>query len=177
MAAVLTKGTVVLQQDECIIGYHAEDPNMFPLYPELSYMNVKDYLQSDFSPQPAAEAQEINDYWWPHSLQAKCEPYFDFQDLMRMYHVSTMEAPSFAHGYNSIVPPYETVLEDGLLKRIEMAEQHIREARAEMAKEPWDATKGLPLISENRQLAGNGNRRQGRYQLGEAPCKTLQDRG
>ena len=79
-------------------------------------------------------------------MQAKCEPYFDFQDLMRMYHVSTMEAPSFAHGYNSIVPPYETVLEDGLLKRVEMAEEHIREARAAMAKEPWDATKGLPLI-------------------------------
>lgn len=148
LAAVLTKGTVVVQQDEFIIGYHAEDPNMFPLYPELSYMNVKDYLQSDYSPQPAAEAEEINNYWKPYSLQSKCEKYFDPIDLTRMYQVSTMEAPSFAHGYNSIVPPYETVLEDGLLKRIDFAEEHIRDAKAEMSKQPWDGTKGLDWISK-----------------------------
>ena len=146
LANVLDKGTIVLQQDEFIIGYHAEDPNLFPLYPELSYMNVKDYLQSDYSPQPAAEAEEINNYWKPHSLQAKCEEYFEPIDLLRMYQVSTMEAPSFAHGYNSIVPPYETVLEDGLLKRIEMAEEHIRQAKAELAKQPWDGTKGLDWL-------------------------------
>ena len=148
LAAVLTRGTVVVQQDEFIIGYHAEDPNMFPLYPELSYMNVKDYLQSDYSPQPASEAEEINDYWKPHSLQSKCEKYFDPVDLQRMYQVSTMEAPSFAHGYNSVVPPYETILEDGLLKRIELAEEHIREAKAEMARQPWDGTKGLDWIEK-----------------------------
>lgn len=146
LANCLNKSTLCLQEDEVIIGYHAEDPNMFPLYPELSYMNVKDYLQSDYSPQPAAEAEEINNYWKPYSLQAKCEEYFEPVDLQRMYQVSTMEAPTFAHGYNSIVPPYETVLEDGLLKRIEMAEKHVREAKMELSKEPWDGSKGLAWI-------------------------------
>ena len=141
LEAIMLKGTVVLQQDEFIIGYHAEDPNMFPLYPELSYMNVKDYLQSDYAPQPVAEAEEINNYWKPHSLQAKCERYFEPIELLRMYQVSTIEAPCFAHGYNSIIPPYETILQDGLLKRIELAEDHIREARKELTREPWDGSK------------------------------------
>jgi benzylsuccinate synthase len=65
-----------------------------------------------------------------------------------MYQVSTMEAPAFATGYNSVVPPYETVLEDGLLKRIELAKENIKKARDEMEKLPWDATKGLDWISK-----------------------------
>lgn len=145
---VLDNSTLVLQPDEFIVGYHAEDPNMFPLYPELSYMAVQDYLNSDFSPQPVQEATEINEYWKAYSLQSKCQSYFDSMDLGRMYQVSSMEAPSFASGYNSMVPPYETVLEDGLLARIALAEKHIAEARAEMAKFPWDATKGLDWIDK-----------------------------
>ena len=146
LANILNKYTIVLQQDEFIIGYHAEDPNMFPLYPELAYMAVADYLVSDYAPQPVDEATEIMEYWKPYSMQAKCEGYFDPKDLMRMYQVSTMEAPGFATGYNSVVPPYETILEDGLLKRIEIAEANIRNAKDEMAKEPWDATKGLDWL-------------------------------
>ncbi|MCD6577535.1 MAG: hypothetical protein J7K66_05935, partial [Anaerolineaceae bacterium] len=146
LAAVLDNYTLVLQEDEFIVGYHAEDPNMFPLYPELAYMAVADYLESDYAPQPVEEAREIMEYWKPFSMQEKCEGYFDPKDLMRMYQVSTMEAPGFATGYNSVVPPYETVLEDGLLKRIEIAEAHIRDAKTELAKEPWDATTGLDLL-------------------------------
>jgi len=33
------------------------------------------------------------------------------------------------------------VLEDGLLKRIELAEQHIKEAREKLAELPWNADK------------------------------------
>lgn len=146
LANILNKSTLVLQDDELIIGYHAEDPEMFPLYPELSYMSVQDYLITDYGPQPAEEAQEILEYWKPLSIQSKCEPYFKPEDLVRMYQTSSMEAPMFASGFNSIVPPYETVLEDGLLKRIEMAKAHLAHAQEEMAKEPWDATKGLSWI-------------------------------
>ena len=145
---MLDNFTLVLQEDECIVGYHAEAPNMFPLYPELSYMAVQDYLMSDYSPQPAREAAEINNYWIPHSLQSKCQDYVDPTDLMRMYQVSSMEAPSFASGYNSIVPPYETVLEDGLLTRIRLAEGHIKHAHAEMEKLPWDGTRGLEWLDK-----------------------------
>jgi len=146
LANILNKYTLVLQQDEFIIGYHAENPNLFPLYPELAYMAVADYIASDYAPQPVEEAKEIMEYWVPYSMQGKCEGYFDPEDLQRMYQVSTMEAPGFATGYNSVVPPYETVLEDGLLKRIELAEAHIKKAKEEMAKTPWDATKCLELI-------------------------------
>lgn len=145
---ILDNCTIVLQPDEFIVGYHAEDPNMFPLYPELSYMAVLDYLSSDYSPQPAEEAAEINAYWQPFSLQSQCEPYFDPKDLGRMYKVSSTEAPTFASGYNSIVPPYETVLQDGLLARIQLAEAHIVDAQNEMAKWPWDGTKGLDEIEK-----------------------------
>ena len=145
---ILDKCTVVLQQDEFIIGYHAEDPNMFPLYPELAFMAVQDYNISSYAPQPVEESKAIVDYWIPFSMQNKAGKYFDPEDLGRMYTVSTMEAPGFATGYNSVVPPYETVLEDGLLKRIEMAETNIANAKKEMAKCPWDATKGLDWIDK-----------------------------
>ena len=143
---ILNKYTIVLQQDEFIIGYHAEDPNMFPLYPELAYMAVQDYIVSNYAPQPIEEAEAIMNYWIPFSMQGLSEPYFDPDDLQRMYQVSSMEAPAFATGYNSIVPPYETVLEDGLLKRIELAEEKIKNAKAQMAQEPWDGSKGLNWI-------------------------------
>jgi benzylsuccinate synthase len=145
---MLDKSTLVVQEDEFIIGYHAEDPNMFPLYPELSYMAVQDYLMSDYAPQPVKEAAEINDYWQPHSLQSKCQGYFDPNDLNRMYQVSSMEAPSFASGYNSIVPPYETVLEDGLLTRVRLAESQIEEARKDMERQPWNGAEGLDWIDK-----------------------------
>ena len=148
LANVLNKSTLVLQQDEFIVGYHAEDPNMFPLYPELSHMAVQDYLMSDYSPQPAKEAAEINEYWKPYSLQSKCTPYFDPTDLGRMFQFSSMEPPTFASGYNSIVPPYETVLEDGLLARIRLAESHIAEVQKEMMAFPWNGTKGLDNIAK-----------------------------
>jgi benzylsuccinate synthase len=148
LANILDNYTIVLQQDECIIGYHAEDPNMFPLYPELAYMAVADYIVSDYAPQPVDEAKEIMEYWKPYSMQGKCEGYFDPEDLMRMYQVSTMEAPGFATGYTSVVPPYETILEDGLLKRIEMAEANIKSAKEKMAETPWDATEGLQWIDK-----------------------------
>jgi benzylsuccinate synthase len=146
LSTLLNKCTISIQEDEFIIGYHAEDPSMFPLYPELAYMAVLDYLKSDYGPQPVEEALAILEYWKPHSIQSKCERYFDPLDLQRMYQVSSMEAPAFATGYNSIVPPYETVLEDGLLKRIELAKENIKKAKEEMAKAPWDGTKGLDWI-------------------------------
>lgn len=145
---ILEKCTIVLQPDEFIVGYHAEDPNKVPLDPELSYLAVQDYLMRDYSPQPAEEAAEITTYWKPHSLLSKCESYFDPVDLNRMFQCSSMEPPTFATGYNSIVPPYETVLEDGLLTRIQLAEAQIKKAKQEMEKLPWDGTKGLDWIEK-----------------------------
>ena len=145
---ILDNSTLVLNTDEFIVGYHAEDPNMFPLYPELSYMAVQDYLQTSYAPQPVSEAREIVNYWKPFSLQARCEKYFDPVDLRRGYQVSTIEGPVFASGYNSVIPPYETVLEDGLQARVRLAEKHIAEPRTEVEKFPWDATKILAQVDK-----------------------------
>lgn len=148
LAHILDNCTLVLQEDEFIVGYHAETPNQFPLYPELSYMAVQDYINGDYGPKPTEEAQEILEYWKPYSMQTRCEKYFDPEDLQRMYQVSTMEAPAFATGYTSLIPPYETVLEDGLLKRIDMAQAHIAAAKADMEKTPWNANEGLQWLDK-----------------------------
>lgn len=81
-------------------------------------------------------------------MQSQCEAYFTEEELFQMYQVSTIEAPEFATGYNSIIPPYETVLEDGVLKRIELAEQHIKEAMEKMAEPYWNAPERLQWISK-----------------------------
>ncbi|AGL00214.1 glycyl radical protein [Desulfoscipio gibsoniae] len=149
LANILNKCTVILQEDELIIGYHAEHPSYVPLYPELAYMAVQDYIQSPkYAPLPVEEAMEINEYWKKYSLQSQCEAYFTEEELFQMYQVSTIEAPEFATGYNSIIPPYETVLEDGVLKRIELAEQHIKEAMEKMAEPYWNAPERLQWISK-----------------------------
>lgn len=148
LALLLTEGTVVLQTDEKIIGYHAENPNFFPLYPEASYMGVQDFLRSDYAPEPKEEAEAICEYWKPYSMQRRAEKYFSEIELTRMNQVSTMEAPAFANAFNSVVPPYETILEDGLLKRIQIAEQHIADAQKEMKREPWNGKDRLQLMEK-----------------------------
>ncbi|MCL5057891.1 MAG: glycyl radical protein, partial [Actinobacteria bacterium] len=107
-----------------------------------------DFMAGKYAPQPASEAQEILNYWMKHSLQSNCEVHFTPEELLRMYQSSTMEPPAFATGFNSITPPYETILEDGLLKRIEIAEQHIQEAREKLAEPYWNAPERLPLLDQ-----------------------------
>jgi benzylsuccinate synthase len=136
---LLRNMTVLTMEDELIVGYHAENPKWIPLSPELSYGQIKDYTSGKYAPLAKEEAVEIAEYWKPYSLQAACEPFFTKEELEVAYNATLMEGPGFANGFNSIVPPYETILEDGLLKRIEIAEQHITESRARLAEEPWDA--------------------------------------
>lgn len=144
---LLRKCTVLLMEDELIVGYHAENPKWVPLYPELSYSQIMDYLNSKYAPEAADEARAIAEYWKPYSLQAACEPYFTEEELKAAYHPALIESPGFANGFNSIVPPYQTVLEDGLLKRIEMAEKKIEEAMAKLAELPWNAER-LELLDK-----------------------------
>lgn len=148
LANILEKNTVILQEDEFILGFNAERPNYVPMYPELSPYTVLDYMQGKYAPQPASEAQEIVQYWSKHSLLAHAAPYFTQDEMDRMNQVSTMSAPPFASGFSSMIPPYETVLEDGLLKRIQLAEEHLREAKEKMAAPYWNAGERLELIAK-----------------------------
>lgn len=148
LSNLLNKCTIVVQEDELIIGFNAEHPNKFPLYPETSYMTVQDYIESKYCPDEKEEAIEYNEYWKDFSIQTFGERYFKPEELERMYQFTTMEPPAFANAYNSVVPPYETILEDGLLKRIQLAQENIRKAEEELASENWNAPERLPLLEK-----------------------------
>jgi benzylsuccinate synthase len=148
VACVLNKSTVVLQEDELIVGFNAEHPEKVPLYPETAHLNIVDFVNSPYCPDEKEEAVEIADYWSNYSLTRHGERYFRQEELDRMYQFSTMEAPTFANAYNSTVPPYETVNEDGLEKRIAMCEANIERAMDEMASPDWNAPERLPLTDK-----------------------------
>lgn len=148
LANILNKMTVIVQEDELIVGDHAEHPDWFPLYPELAFYATLDMIRSSNGPVNKKEALEACKYWEPYSLQRKAEPYFTPEELEQAYQVTTIEAPAFVTGFNSIVPPYESVLEDGLLKRIEMIQAKQDEAFAELQKNPWNAPDRLPLLEK-----------------------------
>ncbi|KUO73706.1 MAG: glycyl radical enzyme [Desulfosporosinus sp. BRH_c37] len=149
LSNLLNNCTVIVQEDELIVGFNAENPNYVPLYPEQSYMACMDYiLDPKIAPQPVEEAKELAEFWIEHSLQKKCETYFTQHELEVMYSMSTLETPGFATGFNSVVPPYETVTEDGLLKRIELAEQHITVAKEVLGSENWNAPERLKLLPQ-----------------------------
>jgi len=145
---LLNKCTLVLQEDELIVGFNAEHPEKIPLYPETSYMTVLDYIESRNCPEEKEEAIACNEYWKDHSIQALGERYFGQDELMQMYQFTSMEPPAFANAYNSVCPPYETVLEDGLLKRVEIAEQNRQAAIDKIRSPDWNATERLPLLTQ-----------------------------
>lgn len=148
IARVLEECTVILQEDELIVGFNAEHPEKFPLFPETSHLNVIDFVNSPYCPEEKQEALEIVDYWDKRSLVHKGARYFTELELQQMYQFSTMEAPTFANAYNSTVPPYETVMEDGLNKRIAMAEENIKKAMEELGREDWNGPERLPLLDK-----------------------------
>lgn len=139
--SVLRNTTVLLMDDELIVGYHAENPKWVPLFPELSYFQLQDFLNSKYAPVDKEQAKEVGEYWKPLSMQKTCEGHFTKEELDTLYNSALSEGAGFANSYNSCQPPYETIIEDGLLKRIAIAEEKIANARAELAVEPWDAAK------------------------------------
>ena len=148
LESILDKQTLVLQEDELVVGFNAEHPEKLPLYPEAGPLVILDYIMSKYGPEEKEEAIEIHKYWEPLGLQAKGERYFTQEEIRRLYQFTSMEPPPFVNAYNSVVPPYETILEDGLLKRIEMAEENIKRAREELAGEDWNAPERLPLLEK-----------------------------
>jgi len=144
---LLRKMTIITMEDELIVGYHAEHPQFIPLSPELSIAQINDYNTSKYAPQPIEEAKEIAKYWENFTLHAACKDYFTAEELETLYNSTLSEGAGFANGTNSLVPPYETVLQDGLLKRIAIAEKQIANTRAKLAVKPWNGDR-LDLIDK-----------------------------
>lgn len=150
VANVLNKMTINIQEDELIVGDTEGNPNWFPLYPELSYNTCLDFVLSDTVVEEfKEEIEELVEWWKPHTLQSKCEGYYRKEQLDVMYGFALVEPPSFVNTYMSIVPTYETVLEDGLLKRIEIIEQKLEETKKEFQdSECWIASEHLKLTDK-----------------------------
>ena len=112
---LLKNMTIVIQEDELIVGDHAEHPDWFPLYPELGYFQIVDFIESEYIPVGQEdEAKEYAEFWKPLGLQAKAEPFCTEQELACSYQFTPTEPPTFVNAYTNLTPPYETVLEDGL---------------------------------------------------------------
>ena len=149
LANILNKITIYIQEDELIVGDHEGNPNWISIHTELSYAATIDLINSDvIAEEFVEEAEEIAEYWNKRGLQRKCEKYFDQNTLLANYMFALVEPPSFVNVFLNMCPNYESVLEDGLLKRIEVIEEKLQQAINEFRAYPWDAPKKLPLIDK-----------------------------
>ncbi len=144
---VLKKMTIHIQEDELIVGANAENPDFFSLYPELSYFATIDMVESPYC-ENQEEMRAIAEYWRPYTIQTKGQRYFTQEELDTSYSATIVQPPMFVSAFSSIVPNYESILEDGLEKRIAMAKAQIEAADAEMRKSPWVAQNNLPYIEK-----------------------------
>lgn len=144
---ILNNIPIHIQDEELIIGGNSEHPDRFPLYPELSYLVTRNMVESNYCDHKD-EMGEIAEYWKPYTIQTKAEKYFTPEELGIMYSSATVGPPMFITSFSSILPNYESVLEDGLLKRIEVVEKNIIEANKSMREHPWDASQNLHYINK-----------------------------
>ena len=92
--------------------------------------------------------REIAEYWRPYTIQTKGEKYFSEEELDVAYSATIVQPPMFVTAFSSIMPNYESILEDGLEKRIEAVEAKIEEANAQLRESPWVAKDNLPLLNK-----------------------------
>ncbi len=147
LESILTRMTIHIQEDEMIVGANTEHPNFFPMYPELSYFATVDMVESRYCTEKE-EMRQIAEYWRPYCIQSRCQKYFTQEELDIMYSAATVQPPMFVTAFSSIVPNYESVLEDGLNKRVSMIQTRLDEAHKLMRSSPWNAKEYLPLISK-----------------------------
>jgi benzylsuccinate synthase len=92
--------------------------------------------------------REIAEYWRPYTIQTKGEKYFTQEELDIMYSATTVQPPMFVTAFSSIMPNYESVLEDGFEKRLQMVEAKLAEAEADLRKTPWIAKDKLVYLDK-----------------------------
>ncbi len=147
---ILSNSTIHIQDDELIIGANAEHPDYFPMYPELSYFATVDMVESPYC-KDQDEMREIAEYWKPYTIQTQGEKFFTPEELGIMYSATTVQPPMFVTAFSSIVPNYESVLEDGLLNRIKEVEKLIADANASLRESPWHAPDKLHYLEKIEQ--------------------------
>ena len=144
---ILLNMAIHIQEDELIVGANTEHPDYFPMYPELSYFSTVDMVESQYC-SDKEEMRNIAEYWRPFTIQTKAEKYFTEEELGIMYSATTVQPPMFVTAFSSIMPNYESVLEDGLEKRIKNIEKNLEMANAQMRKSPWIAKDNLGFLDK-----------------------------
>ena len=144
---VLKRMTIHIQEDELLVGANTEHPDYFPLYPELSYFATIDMVESPYCDHKE-EMREIAEYWRPYTIQTRGQAYFTQEELDISYSATTLQPPMFVTAFSSIVPNYETILEDGLEKRVADIQAQIDAANEKMRQSPWVAKDNLELMDK-----------------------------
>ena len=149
MANYLENCSIFITDKALIVGDHCDAPDVLSLYPEMGYFAMIDLVESDsMQEEHRDEAREIAEYWKPFGLQAKCEPYYSKHELAISYPWAITETPPFVANYMSCAPPYMSVLEDGLDKRIVWLEEQIASAKKKIRSYPWNGPENLPLLDK-----------------------------
>jgi len=144
---ILKKMAIHIQEDELLVGANTEHPDYFPLYPELSYFATIDMVESPYC-EHKEEMRDIAEYWRPYTIQTKGQTYFTQEELDVSYSATIVQPPMFVTAFSSVVPNYESILEDGLEKRIAVIEDQIANANEQMRKAPWVAKDNLELMNK-----------------------------
>ena len=145
----LRNNIIFIQDGEIIVGNHGEEPDVLCLYPEMGFFPTIDLVESDAMPDEYRdEAREMAMYWKPFGLQDKCTPYFSKEEVDKSLAYTIVETPPYVANYMNIVPPYMSILEDGIEKRIRWCEEQIEKAFEQLRAYPWNGEKNLPLLDK-----------------------------
>ena len=140
---------IYIQDGELVVGDHCEQPDILCFYPEMGYFPTIDLVESDIMPDELRdEARDLAEYWKPYGLQDKCMPYYSQHEIDISTPWTIVDVPPFIANYMSTAPPYMSVLEDGLLKRIKWCEDLIAKAFAKLRSYPWNGEENLPLLDK-----------------------------
>ncbi|KJS00778.1 MAG: pyruvate formate-lyase [Peptococcaceae bacterium BRH_c4a] len=149
LAHFLDNCSIYIQDEELIVGDHCEKPDILCLYPEMGFFPTIDLVESDaMSDENRDEARELTEYWKPFGLQDKCSPYFSKHEMDISMPWAIIETPPYVAAYMNVAPPYMSILEDGLEKRIAWCEEEIEKAFAKLRSYPWNGEENLPLLDK-----------------------------
>ena len=143
------KNCTMFITEQPIVGDHCDAPDVLSLYPEMGYFSAIDIVESDLMvDEYRDEAREYAEYWKPFGLQDKSEPYYSRHELEISYPFTIVETPPFVANYMNMVPPYMSVLEDGLEKRVQWCEDQVESAMKKIRSYPWNGPENLPLLDK-----------------------------
>jgi pyruvate-formate lyase len=141
--------SIFIFDQQLIVGDHCDAPDILSLYPEMGYFAAVDLIESDImQDEHRDEARELAEYWKPYGLQDICETYYSQHELDISYPAAIVETPAFVTNYMNCTPPYMSVLEDGLEKRIRWCEDQIELALKKVRSYPWNGSENLPLLDK-----------------------------